>query len=229
MPHKKSSWKDKVDPAFDTFIKCYLEFLQVSQLPGSKGYIALDDKNLRTLEIEGFPSLASVYEHDEKNNALIDFGFMIDETFTEEDFKKAVSKMKREVRKKRLHFFTLMLELSEQMQEESRKYYSRVFKEFTSEEIYNQYISDKKENEVTALVKKASSDALSFWFNRLMIPLGSRREEIKKSIQLRNFKYSTRMIKRNLFYTWDAISLMINGESLKELYRKARDPLCQCS
>ena len=31
------------------------------------------------------------------------------------------------------------------------------------------------------------------------------------------------MIKRNLFYTWDAVSLIVNGNSLKDLYQKAKE------
>lgn len=31
------------------------------------------------------------------------------------------------------------------------------------------------------------------------------------------------MIKRNLFYTWDSISLLVNKESLKELDKKAKE------
>jgi hypothetical protein len=216
-----SPWRDKIDPAFDKFIKVYLEFLNISKLPAKEGYLALDGRNLKTLESEGFPSLASIYEHDNKNDALIDFGFMVDETFTEEDFKKTVNDIKREVRKRRQNLFSCMLELSEQMQDESGEYYTRAFRDFISEEIYNRSISDKKEDDIKAIAKKASSDTLSFWFHWIMIPLENRKDEIRKSIQVRNFKYSTRMIKRSMFYTWDAISLMINGESLKELYGKA--------
>jgi len=63
MAYKTSSWKDKVDPAFGKFIKFYLEFLTISQLPGNKGYLALDDKKLRTLEMEGTEFF---YRRDEK-------------------------------------------------------------------------------------------------------------------------------------------------------------------
>ncbi len=218
MTSETAFWKQKIDPAFDKFIKFYLEFLQISQLPGNKGYLALDNRNFRTLEIEGFPSLASIYEYDNAKETLVDLGVIMDEPLTEEDLRE----IKKELKKEK-NIFSLMIELAEMMQEESSKYYLEAFEILSSEETYNKYISGRKETEVKEIVKKASSDAISFWFNWLMIPLESRKEEIRKSVQLRNFKYSTRMIKRNLFYTWDAISLMINGESLKELYKKAKD------
>ncbi len=39
------SWKQKVDPAFPDFIKFYLEFLAITDLPGNKGYLALDGRD----------------------------------------------------------------------------------------------------------------------------------------------------------------------------------------
>jgi hypothetical protein len=51
MTSETASWKQKVDPAFPDFIKFYLEFLAITDLPGNKGYLALDDRNLKTLEV----------------------------------------------------------------------------------------------------------------------------------------------------------------------------------
>lgn len=218
MECKSDSWKDKVDPAFDRFIKFYLEFLKVSELPGNKGYLALEERNLKTLEIEDFPSLASVYEHDKAEDALIDFGIILDEPITKDNLKE----IDKEVKKKK-NIFILMLELSEMMQKESRRYYEKAFENFISEETYNKYISGKDEMQIKTIVKKVSNDALSFWYHLLVVPLEDKKEEIRKNIQLRNFKFSTKMIKRNLFYTWDAVSLMVNGASLKELYKKAKE------
>ena len=44
MKLKTSSWKQKIDPAFDKFIKIYLKFLGKSMLPGNEGYLVLDDR-----------------------------------------------------------------------------------------------------------------------------------------------------------------------------------------
>jgi hypothetical protein len=48
-----------------------------------------------------------------------------------------------------------------------------------------------------------------------MIPLEDAKEEIKKNIEARHIKASTRIIKRNIFYTWDAVSLLVNGNLYK--------------
>jgi hypothetical protein len=218
MLGEKRSWTQKVDPAFPKFIKFYLEFLTLTQLPENKGYIAIDDRNLKTLELEGFPSLASVYEHDNVEDAVIDFGVVVDDPITSD----GLNEMKKGIKKKD-NIFTSILELAEMMDEESRKYYLEAFDIFSSEEKYKQYISDKNETEVKKLGRKGASDIKSFILHWIVIPLEDAKEEIKKRIQLRNFTLSTRMIKRHLFYTWDAVSLMVNGEALKVLYKKAKD------
>ena len=219
MLYKESSWKQKVDPVFDKLIKVYLNFLKVIQLPGNEGYLTIDEKNLRILEIEGFPSLASVYEHDKGKDAIIDLGYLIGEPITE----KEIREIAKEAKKKKENIFKIMLACSEVMGEKSRKYYKGAFENFVSEEKYNRYISGKDENQIKDMVKRVTSDGRSFWFNWLMIPFEDAKEEIKKNIEARHIKASTRMIKRNLFYTWDAVSLLVNGTSLRELFKKAKE------
>ena len=211
MQYKKSSWKDKVDPAFDKLIKIYLNFLKVIQLPGNEGYLTIDDKNLRILEIEGFPSLASVYEHDKAKDVFIDLGYLLGEPITE----KEIREIGKEVKKKKANIFKMMLEISEMIGEESRKYYKEAFENFVSEEKYSRYISGKDENQIKDIAKRVTSDGRSFWFNWLMIPLEDEKEEIKKNIEARHIKASTRIIKRNIFNTWDAVSLLVNGNLYK--------------
>jgi len=216
---RQYSWKQKIDPAFAKFIKFYLEFLTVTHLPGNKGFLAIDDRNLKTLDVEGFPSLASMYEHDNPEDAASDFGVLVDDTFTLDD----LNEIKNEMKKKKKGIFAFILEYAEMMQEESRKYYRSAFDIFSSEETYKKYIADKSEIEVNELGRKAASDINSFVLNSMIIPFENEKEELRKSLQLRNIKYSTRMIKRHIFYTWDAISLLVNKATLKEIYRKAKE------
>jgi hypothetical protein len=61
MKYKTDSWKQKVDPAFDKFIKLYKEFLSISQLPGNEGYLSIDGNNLKKLEIKRFCSRVRKY------------------------------------------------------------------------------------------------------------------------------------------------------------------------
>ncbi len=216
------SWKQKIDPAFDKFIKFYLDFLMVTQLPGNEGYIAIDDRHLKTLDGDNYPSLASVYEHDNREDTVIDFGVLVDDTFTLDALNVMKKEIKKEMKKKKSNF-EVMLEYPEMMQEESRDYYRRAFEIFSSAETFKKYIANKSEKEIRELQKKAASDIYSFILNVVVIPFQKEKDQIRKSIQLRNFKYSTRMIKRIIFYAWDAISLLVNKATLKELYKNAKE------
>jgi len=222
----KPSREQKYDPAFVKFIKIYLNLLKVIHLPTKEGYLAVDDKSLKILEIESFPSLASIYEHDRVKDAVSDFNYLIVESILEKEERELASElgrdMKREIKKKKGGIFRIMLEIAEMMEKESREYYKKAFEKFVSEEKYNKYISDKDEDQKKDIVKRVTSDGRSFWFNWLMIPLEDEKEEIKKNIESRHIKASTRMIKRHLFYTWDAVSLLVNGTSLRELFKKAK-------
>jgi hypothetical protein len=227
MENNIDSWKQKVDPAFVKFIQIWLNFLKVIHLPDNEGYIAVDAKSLGILGIEGFPSLASVYEYDETKDVVSDFDYLIVQSIAEkeavESGKEIGKEIAREIKKKKGFIFKKMLELSEIMENESRGYYKKAFDNFISEEMYNEYISEKDENQIKDILKRMTSDIRSFWFNWLVIPLEDAKEEIRKSIAARHIKASTRMIKRNLFYTWDAVSLLVNGASLRELFRKAKE------
>ena len=55
MKLKTSSWKQKIDPAFDKFIKIYLKFLGKSMLPGNEGYLVPDRNFILENEKRGYP------------------------------------------------------------------------------------------------------------------------------------------------------------------------------
>lgn len=159
-----------------------------------------------------------MYEHDKPLNVGSDLGVLLDVALTEEDMKL----IRREARKKK-NIFKEILEAAEELREDRRRYYQNVFKRCISKEAYDEFISTKEKSEVNRFVKRIIGDALSFLFHLLMLPLEEKKDEIRRSIEMRNFKWSVRMIKRNLFYTWDAVSLMVNCASLKELFKAARE------
>jgi len=96
VSHSENTWQKIVDPAFDKIIKLYLS-LETFNLPANEGYLAmqLPDNYLRKLEIEGFPSIASIYEHDKDEDINFDCISMFDNSISKRDFKK----MTREVKK----------------------------------------------------------------------------------------------------------------------------------
>jgi len=213
-----TSWKQKLDPAFDQFIKVHLVALEKMCLPQSKGYLRLGEGPFQTIELEGFPSLASMYEYNRPADALSDIGLIFDEPLTVEDIRS----MKRELKKEQ-NIFTIILEGARELRGDSGNYYLSVFKPLLSKRTCDECLSTKNDSDVKAFVKRVRGDILSFFYNWFMLPLASKEIELRRSVEMRNFRLSTRMIKRVLFYTWDAVSLMVNGASLKELLKRARE------
>jgi len=63
----------------------------------------------------------------------------------------------------------------------------------------------------------------SFHWHTVTMLIDSQKAEIEKTQKrLKGFNMSPRIIKRNLFYTWDAVSLLVNKKPLKELFIEAR-------
>lgn len=104
MEINNDSWKGKVDPAFVKFIKIYLNLLKGIHLPDKEGYLIVDDKSLRILENEGFPSLASIYEHDKAKDVVSDFDYLIVKSIAEKEAleigEELGKEIKREIKKK---------------------------------------------------------------------------------------------------------------------------------
>lgn len=169
---------------------------------------------------------ASCYENDNVEEGLIELGLIIGEDNIEDNIKV----LKREF-KKRHNLFSWHLEMAEYMVEGSRQYYLAAFEPFSSNELFQKFIADIPSAERPAIGRKLRSDIFAFLGHWMLIPLNDSKEEIKRRIQNRNISLSTKMIKRTLFTTWDSISLLVNGASLIELFRMAKngddDSLCK--
>jgi len=214
---EKILWKQKIDPAFPKLIETYLEFISISQISGNKGYICPAERQLENLKIENYPSIASVYEHDDLEEGFVELGLLLGEESIENDMKS----IKRELKKKK-NIFAWYLEMSEHMENESKKYYSEAFEPFSSTERFQEYISGKDKAACQIIGRKMKSDIYTFIFHHMTVPFIDDKEEIKRNIQFKNIRLSTKMTKRTLFSVWDSISLLVNGASLKELFKKAK-------
>jgi len=47
MTAKITSWKEKVDPAFDKIIKYFIQFIESAGLPANSGWLKLEDEPLK--------------------------------------------------------------------------------------------------------------------------------------------------------------------------------------
>jgi len=62
MQYKKSSWKDKLDPAFDKIIKNYILFLEQVKLPANSGWIMLTEEFYKIWEQKEMKGWTDHYE-----------------------------------------------------------------------------------------------------------------------------------------------------------------------
>lgn len=223
MSVKTTSWKQKIDPAFDKFIKLYSLFLGTIQLPGNEGYISveLSDNYLRKLETEGFPSIASMYEHDKVEDSAFDFFSMLHENFTMPEFKKIM----REMKKGKNNLPDLLLWAAEQIQEkDSREYYTKKFERFRSKSDYQKYIENMDEIKLKKWKQEIYSDLQSLQVHNVLKGIEDLRENIviKRKQVVKRFNEQPRILKRSIFGTWDTISLLVHRKGLKKLFDEAR-------
>jgi hypothetical protein len=219
----KQSWKQKLDPAFDKIIKFYLFFLETLNLPSNEGYLTmqLPDKYLRKLEIEGFPSIASIYEHDKDEDVNFDFISMFDDSISKGDFKKLTIEMKKD---ENLFYEALYFAVEELPEKDSREYYQKTFEAFRSSgvgKIESGSLSDKKRNK---LLKQFHSDRQSLQWHGLMQAIEHLKANIdsgRKRIQ-KKFKEEPKVLRRSIFYIWNTISLLVHKKNLKLLFKDAR-------
>jgi hypothetical protein len=227
MTSKTDSWKDKIDPAFDKFIKFYLLLLETCQLPANEGYLSmqLPESCLKKLEIEGFPSIALLYEHDNAEDASFDFISMLDDTITMQDFKKATRKIAKEIKKDEYSLYEIFLALADQLQEkESKDYYLKKYKYLMSDDGYKIHMKSLSEVKQKKWRKEFYSDWQSLQWNHAVNVVEHVKESIddKRKIIVRRFNEQPKIFRRSIFFLWNTISMLINKKGIKSLLVEAR-------
>lgn len=223
MASKTASWKQKVDPAFVTFIKFYLSFLEQFKLPSNEGYLSmqLPDNYLHKLEIEGFPGVASIYEHDKPEDSNYDLITMLDDTFERKDFEKIT----REVKRNKNSFFEMLLWTAGQLEEEDgREYYLKKFAPIKSENSYKAHIESMNEEKLKEWQKDFISDRQSLLWHTVVKGIEHVKENIdtKRKAIVKRFNEQPRIFKRSIFLVWHTISLLVHKKGIKKLFDEAR-------
>jgi hypothetical protein len=223
MRSKADSWKQKIDPAFDKIIKFYLSFLETLNLPSNEGYLTmqLPDKYLRKLEIEGFPSIASIYEHDKDEDVNFDFISMFDDSISLQDFKKITREVKKD---ENLFYESLMFAVEQLPEKDSREYYQKTFEAFRSADVGKIETGSPDEKRRNKLLKQFYSDRQSLQWHCGLQAIEHLKANIdigRKRIQ-KKFKEEPKVLRRSIFFIWNTISLLVYKKSLKLLLNEAR-------
>lgn len=226
---KKQPVKHKIDPAFNKFIKLYLENLRLMQLPGNEGYLALelDEKDYRKMELEGFPGIAPLYENDTVKDVIFEAGLLFGQNISKHDFTEIGKKSKKAGGF--CEFFSSIFEEVanyQEMNQESKSYYLNSFAPLCSEKTLKEHTSNMDEKNLKKWGRKIHSDILSLVWHDLEIRIEKMKKDINKSRDIIKNKlniYQKRMIRRSLFSTWNTISLLVNRKSLKQLFTEAKN------
>jgi hypothetical protein len=227
MTSETKSWKQKVDPAFDKFIKFYIFFLEMYQLPANEGYLSiqLPDSYLKKLEIEGFPSIASLYEHDNAEDASFDFISMLDDTIKIQDFKKATRNIAKEIKKDEYSLYEIFLALAEQIKEEdSKDYYLKKYKYLMSDDEYKIHMKSLSDVKKRKWRKEFYSDWQSLRWHTVVKTIEDVKENItdKRKTIIKRFNEQPKIFRRSIFLLLNTISLFINKKGIKNLLVEAR-------
>ncbi|HBE44337.1 MAG TPA: hypothetical protein DDW17_02495 [Deltaproteobacteria bacterium] len=224
MTTKPASWKQKVDPAFDKFIKLYLESLEKIHLPGNEGYLALDldEKTFKKMEVQGFPGIAPLYDNDKIQDVILDYSSLFsDNPLT----KSELNRLKKQIGKKRDNFIEVLLLIVDQLKdEESRAYYLGSFEPLRSENNRKELASSLDKRGIKKVIKKCHSDILSLICHESSNALLDIKKNIveKRSPLVKKVYGQRRFMRRSIFHVWNTVSLLVSKKSLKELFSEAR-------
>ena len=211
MKSKSSSWKQKVDPAFDRFINLILELLEAVKLPANEGYICIarEDQHFRLLEAEGFPDFKNQYEtknpYDDLNSFLQGMlgKFSGDEKPLDDlqDFiKDFITAWVALFQRDEPTVKGIVEKILGNLDEESRTYYVKSFTRVKSQ-------TD------SVYAKCLISNMLSLFCHRFLCVADRIRDTVKG--------LNPSLLQDILFNIWNTASVAINGKPLKTLYNEA--------
>lgn len=224
MHYKKASWRDVVDPAFDSFVKLYLWGLRETNLPSNEGFLALalDEKQLEKMEAEHFPGIAFLYE---KRNVGDDF------------IRKVCREVGFDLRKADLDviaggmgslggLYDLLLSSAKSFDGKSKEYYVKAFDSLSSEKKFRKFVLVSDEKGGLKVKRKFESDVVSWlmhcfklFFDEMMRE--AKTENMRKLLR-REILGCHSLVRMSIFNSWDRVSLLVHKKSLCDLYGQAK-------
>ena len=207
---KKSSWKDKIDPAFDNCIKSFVKALDLMDLPTDSTIDGL----LKRTKQSAIRSFKPFYEGKNKSKITIFDLSSISEV-------KRIGRAKRAIEKSVLtkdnrKLYKTLISLANDLPDMSMEYYYKAFEPISSDGSEKEFETRDK----LKVLKKFQADIQSLFLHTYLNSLtGSDLKREKKTLER---KMDAEQL---LFFSFDLLnrlSLLINKKSLKVLYEEAR-------
>jgi hypothetical protein len=209
-----SSWKEKIDPAFDELIKVHLDFMVISHINVNTGYLCLDDDSLNFLKQKGYPSFHKKIKFDYEYNKKLtkdiiklgasnDIEYML-KFFTAKKFEQ-----------KKSYLFKMINALQNK---ESQEYYRTFFSFFETKEKLKSYLDRKLEIDLKRCVYDIGMNFLTL-VTQVMYK-GYWDTENDGSIKRKRLD-RLNLIKIGLSEVFNTVSSITHKKSLDELLEEA--------
>lgn len=207
----KPSWKDKIDPALDKFIKFYLEFIGLVGLPANTGWIRLEDETLKLWENKGMQGWIKKYEKNmtlEKNTII---KWKVPKNITVEERNKA-----------RRNFEKYLLEEIKILPDDSQEYYKKAFAPFYSDTMRANYFKSMTTEKLKELYTDFITDQYLLVMHKFSIEIEQEFEHSRK-VDLEKKYVRQSMIFEIVLSIYNSIALLVFEKSLTDLIREARN------
>ena len=213
MNQKQASWKDKIDPAFPTFIKAVNDaFKLAGEAEGET-----PEEVLNHLQGEGALSFRTLYEEDSAPSPALDFA----DAISSGDITEKINAIRESAHKKdRASIYQSLIDVFDAFDSESREFYLKAFGFLSSEEeskVVDKMKKDERDNQVKIFQTNITMMALHLFVKGFDI------EKVHRDPIDVVRKVTPNSLLRLNFSMLDRIAALVHKKSLKALYREAKE------
>lgn len=209
MPFEKTSWKYKIDPAFDKIIKQFIQFLDISGMPANSGWVVLEDEPLTLWQEKGMQGWIKRYEKNMTKEMRETINFLQYKNMPE-----------HEINKKRNDYRKWLFTVIKILPEESQNYYKNVFEPFYSEKVACGYFNGMTREQRKTAITDLYVDIAVLTVHAGLIEFEN---EAKNSPETFRKKYIRPSIVVDILLSaYDAISRLVFEKGLPDLLKEAK-------
>jgi hypothetical protein len=206
MKSQSSSWKEKVDPAFDIIISKFVKFFDSVELISNTGWLVLNEEYLKNFCKVQHGWIVN-YEKEMTKDRIINFA-------------RSKTMPAAERNRKQSDFKKDILDSVKILPEDSQKYYKKIFEPYYSEKINYDYFKDMTPERWKEEVKRFIGHLALLEIHTALIET----ENMFKDVDEKTIKKALRpsFIMNFLLSLYNCICLLVFKKQLPELMKTAR-------